>query len=256
MTEEQYQDGLVSVITPVYNAEKFISKTLDSVLAQTYENFEHILVDDCSTDSSAEIIGEYAQHDARVKYVKLEKNSGAAAARNKALSLAEGRYVAFVDSDDEWKKDKLARQIELMREKGYGFTYTAIEMIDEEGKVVKSKRPVAPVVDYNYLLSNTVIACSSVVIDRSVSGPFLMPDVRKGQDFATWLSLLRGGMKAYGIDEALVRYRLVQGSISSNKFGALKRTWHIYRDVEHIGFFKSARHFSLYALHALKKYLG
>lgn len=256
MAEKAYEDGLVSVITPVYNAEKFIAETLDSVLAQTYGNFEHILVDDCSTDSSARIIEDYARRDARIKYIKLDKNSGAAAARNRGLELARGKYAAFVDSDDVWMPDKLSRQLDLMHKKGVCFTYTAIEMIDETGAVVKGKRPVAPVVDYDFLLSNTIIACSSVVIDRGVAGPLRMPDVRKGQDFATWLMLLRRGIKAYGIDEALVRYRLVQGSISSNKLGALKRTWHIYRDVEHLGFFKSARHFCLYTFHALRKYVA
>jgi teichuronic acid biosynthesis glycosyltransferase TuaG len=109
-------------------------------------------------------------------------------------------------------------------------------------------------VDYSFLLSNTIIACSSVVIDRGVTGDFRMPDVRKGQDFATWLKLLRGGLKAYGVDEALVRYRLVHGSVSSNKLGALKRTWRIYREQEHLPRLRSSYYFVLYAWHAFKKY--
>jgi teichuronic acid biosynthesis glycosyltransferase TuaG len=152
-----------------------------------------------------------------------------------------------------WVPEKLSRQIDFMRKNSAGFTYTAIEMIDESGRTVRGKRPVKAVVDYSYLLSNTVIACSSVVIDRRVSGDFSMPLVRKGQDYATWLRLLRGGMKAYGLDEADVKYRLVSGSVSSNKLAALKRTWRVYRDQEKLGLFSSIYHFCLYAINALKK---
>ena len=246
--------GLVSIITPVFNSERFIEETIDSVLGQTCVNWELILVDDCSTDHSPELIKNYTQMDKRIKYIRLERNMGAAAARNRGLEAANGRYVAFVDADDLWMPDKLIKQLTLMKEKNVGFTFTAIEMIDENDNIVKAKRPVVPVIDYKFLLSNTMIACSSVVLDREMTGKFQMPDVRKGQDFATWLMLLRSGLLAYGIDRTLVRYRLVEGSISSNKFGALKRTWKIYREQEHFNILRSAYYFSLYALHALKKY--
>jgi teichuronic acid biosynthesis glycosyltransferase TuaG len=246
--------GLVSIITPVFNSERFIEETIDSVLGQTCVNWELILVDDCSTDQTPELIKNYIQMDKRIRYIRLERNMGAAAARNRGLEAASGRYVAFIDADDLWMPDKLIKQLTLMKEKNVGFTFTAIEMIDENDNIVKAKRAVVPVIDYKFLLSNTMIACSSVVLDREMTGKFQMPDVRKGQDFATWLMLLRGGLLAYGIDRTLVRYRLVNGSISSNKFGALKRTWKIYREQEHLNIPRSAYYFSLYALHALKKY--
>ena len=254
MESVAYDGSLVSIITPVYNAERFIAQTVDSVIAQTYAQWEMLLVDDCSTDRSAQIIAQYAQRDGRIRYIRLERNMGAAAARNRGLDEARGRYVAFVDSDDLWKADKLDKQLKLMGEKHAGFTFTAIEIIGENGTVIKPKRPVRPVINYGFLLSNTMIACSSVVVDRVVTGDFRMPSVRKGQDFATWLSLMRGGLKAYGLDEALVGYRMVKGSISSNKLGALKRTWRIYRDQEHLNVFRAGYHFSLYTFHAIKKY--
>lgn len=249
-----YDDGLVSIITPVYNKERYIAQTIDSVQAQTFGDWELLLTDDCSTDRSAAIIAEYGERDARLRYTCLPRNGGAAAARNEALARAKGRYVAFLDADDLWQPEKLEKQLALMRDKGYGFTYTAIEMIDENGAPRTGKRPVPVRVDYRYLLANTVIACSSVVIDRAVIGDFRMPPVRKGQDFATWLSILRKGHRAYGIDEALVRYRVAPGSISSNKWAALARTWRIYRQQEQLSLFSAAWYFGWYTFHAVKKY--
>lgn len=249
-----YENDLVSIITPVYNKERYIAQTMDSIRAQTFNQWELLLIDDCSTDRSAEIIAAYQQEDKRICYHRLEQNGGAAVARNEALARAKGRFVAFLDADDLWEPKKLEKQLALMRDKGFGFTYTAIKMIDENGEARKSKRPVRAEVDYRFLLSNTIIACSSVVIDRKSIGDFRMPLVRKGQDFATWLSILRKGQHAYGLDEALVRYRVAPGSISSNKWAALARTWRIYREQEHLPLLPACWHFSLYAFHAVKKY--
>lgn len=249
-----YENGLVSIITPVYNKERYLAQTIDSIRAQTFENWELLLIDDCSTDRSAEIIETYRQKDPRIRYEKLAQNGGAAVARNEALARAKGRFVAFLDADDLWKPEKLKKQLVFMHDKGTGFTYTAIEMIDENGAPRRGKRPVCPKVDYRYLLSNTVIACSSVVIDRERIGDFRMPLVRKGQDFATWLSILRKGHVACGLDEALVRYRVAPGSVSSNKWGALARTWRIYRQQEHLPLLPACWYFSLYTFHAVKKY--
>lgn len=247
-------DTLVSVIIPVYNKEHFLGESLDSVLSQTYENLEVILIDDCSTDTSRDIIKLYENRDSRIRYIKLDCNSGAAAARNAGIAAATGRYIAFIDADDIWMPEKLEKQIEELSSGDKGFSFTAIEMIDEDGRVVKGKRDVKPIVSYSYLLTNTMIACSSVILDRKVTGNFRMPGVRKGQDFATWLSILKTGVNAYGIDEALVKYRLASNSISSNKVGALRRTWYIYRNVEQLSLVRSAYCFVMYALHAIKKY--
>jgi teichuronic acid biosynthesis glycosyltransferase TuaG len=255
MGSSVYDSGLVSIITPVFNSACFVAQTIDSVVGQIYGDWEMLLIDDCSSDSSADIIKQYVLRDKRIRYIRLDQNMGAAAARNRGLDEALGRYIAFVDADDLWMADKLEEQLKLIKQKNAGLTFTAIEIIDENGNVVKTKRHVRPVIDYKFLLSNTMIACSSVVVDRMVTGDFRMPLVRKGQDYATWLRIMRGGLLAYGIDEALVRYRLVQGSISSNRLGALKRTWHIYRDQEHLSAPRSIFYFSLYTWHAIKKYM-
>lgn len=247
-------DGLVSVIIPVYNAEKFIARALDSVLAQTYQELEVILVDDRSTDKSAQIIEKYAAEHTEIKYHLQEKNMGAAVARNTALELARGRYVAFLDSDDEWYSEKIEAQLKLLKERNMFFAYTAIEMIDESGSLVKNKREVKEELDYKFLLRNTMVATSSVLIDRSRFGDFRMPLRRGGQDYATWLQLLRTGEKACGINKALVKYRQTNNSLSSNKFKSIKQVWEIQTQNEHINKFIVGINIFCFAFNAFKKY--
>ncbi len=246
---------LVSIVTPVYNAEKFISETIDSIQKQTYKNWELILVDDCSSDSSYDIISEYMKNDKRIRYIKLEKNSGAAVSRNTGIKNARGRFIAFVDSDDIWLPKKLEKQVKYMLEKNIGFTFTSYRYMKEDGiktnKVAKAPKKI----NYNGLLKNTIIGCSTVVLDRNIVGDFLMPLVKKGQDTATWLMILRNQKYAYGIEEVLVDYRLVGNSLSSNKIKALKRTWNTYRNVEKLNIFKSTYVFCFYVFNAIKKRL-
>lgn len=248
-------ENLVSVITPVYNSEKYIEKTVLSVLNQTYKNLEMILVDDCSTDNSKEIILNLQKKDKRVKYVKLDKNSGAAVARNKGLETANGQFIAFIDSDDVWKQDKLNQQLKFMQDKNIGFTYTGYETLAEDGNIQNKHIHVPDKINYSSLLKNTAIACSTVVINKKITGEFFMPLVRKGQDTATWLQLLKKIDYAYGYDEVLSSYRKVAGSISSNKLDALKRTWNTYYNIEKLPFFKAAYYFSFYTFNAIKKRL-
>ena len=244
----------VSVITPVYNAEKFLKETIDSVLKQTYKDYDYLLVDDCSTDSSADIVKEYAENDNRVKYIKLKENSGAAVARNTGLEHAQGRYIAFVDSDDLWYPEKLEKQLTFMQENNEAFTYTKYEHITEDGEVLSA--PDFPErLNYSGLLKNTAIACSTVVIDREVIGDFRMPLVRKGQDTATWLKILRDHDYAYLVDEILNQYRGREGSLSSNKIDALKRTWNTYRNLENLPLPKALYYFTFYIWNAVKRRL-
>ena len=249
-----YTDGLVSVIMPIYNAEKYLADTLNSIFAQDYKNIEIVLVDDCSKDNSARIISKQQQEHPEIVYYLQEKNMGAGAARNKALELAKGQYVAFLDSDDIWLQGKITRQIELMKASKSPFSYTAIEMMDENGETIKGKRKIKETCDYKYLLHNTIIATSSVVIDRSVLGDFRMPLRRGGQDYATWLMLLRGGAVACGINEALVRYRVASGSLSSNKFKSIKQVWEIQTQDEKINKFSAVFHVMCFGFNAFKKY--
>ena len=252
--ERQYVSGRVSVITPVYNVEKYIDKTLKSVFAQTYEDIEIVLVDDCSKDQSAEIIAKYKEKHPEIIYFCQPKNMGAGAARNKALELATGQYVAFLDSDDLWLPKKIEYQIKLMKKKKSPFSYTAIEMMDESGKIIKGKRNIKESCDYKYLLHNTIIATSSVIIDRTVLGDFRMPLRRGGQDYATWLKLLRGGAVACGINKTLVRYRVGSNSLSSNKFKSVKQVWEIQTQDEHINKVAAVFHVGCFAFNAAKKY--
>lgn len=249
-----YIDDLVSVIIPIYNAEKYLIGTLNSVFNQTYQNMEIVLVDDCSTDRSVAIISEMQVSHPEIIYYCQNKNMGAGAARNKALELASGRYVAFLDSDDVWAPHKIQRQLELMETHKTPFSYTAIEMIDENSNTIKSKRNLKETCNFKYLLHNTIIATSSVVIDRKISGDFRMSLRRGGQDYATWLMLLRDGTIAYGINEALVKYRVSSGSLSSNKFKSIKQVWEIQTQNEQISKFKAIFHIISFCFNAFKKY--
>ena len=246
-------EPLVSIITPVYNAERFLSETIKSVKEQTYKNWELLLVDDCSKDNSAKIIKEFNRTDDRIKYIKLEKNSGASISRNTGIKNAKGRFIAFVDSDDLWEPEKLEIQISYMLEKNLGFTFTSYRYMKENG-VKTNKVAKAPFkINYNGLLKNTIIGCSTVVIDREIIGEFEMPLVKRGQDTATWLQILRNEKYAYGIQKDLVNYRLVGDSLSSNKIKALKRTWNTYRNVEKLNIFKCSYVFCFYVYNAIKK---
>jgi teichuronic acid biosynthesis glycosyltransferase TuaG len=251
---EDYIKGLVSVITPVYNVEKYIDRTLGSVFAQTYKNIEIILVDDQSKDKSAEIIKRYQESHPGIVYFLQPKNMGAGHARNKALELARGQYVAFLDADDMWKPKKIEKQVNLLKEKQGGFCFTAIEMIDGDDKVIKGKRKVREEIDYEFLLSNTMIPTSGVMVDRTIKGDFRMHLRRGGQDYATWLRLLRDGSKAYGIDEALVGYRIDGESLSSNKLKSISQIWEIQTQDEGIDKAAVSWHIIKWCWNSVKKY--
>ena len=251
----EFVKDLVSVITPVYNAERFIQQTLESMVAQTYENIEFILVDDCSSDGSAKIIQSFKKKHSNIVYHLQEKNMGAGVARNKALEIAKGQYVAFLDSDDLWVPEKTKRQIDLMKSTGTPLCYAAIEMIDEQGKNIKGKRSIPEECDYNLLLHNTLIATSSVIVDRNQLGDFRMPIRRGGQDYATWLMLLRDGVVSKGINEVLVKYRISKGSLSSNKFKSIKQVWDIQTQDEQISYLIATYNILLFLINGLKKYI-
>lgn len=253
--EKVYSEDVVSVIIPVYNAAKFLDRTLNSIFNQTYKNIEIVLVDDCSSDNSKEIIESYQKDHPEIVYHLQETNQGAAVARNTALELAKGRYVAFLDSDDMWYPEKIEKQLNLLKEKDGAFSYTAIEMVNNEDEVVKKKRRVKQKINYRFLLHNTMIATSSVLIDRKKLGDFRMPLRRGGQDYATWLMLLRDGTIAYGINETLVKYRVGNSSLSSNKFKSIKQVWEIQTQNEKIGKFSAFFNVICFMINALIKYL-
>ena len=253
--DRKYILDLVSVIIPVYNAEKVIGKTLESVLEQTYRNIEIVLVDDCSKDNSREVIAKYKENHPKIIYYRQLTNQGAGAARNKALEIAKGQYVAFLDADDIWHPTKIEKQIKLLKEKNGAFSYTAIQMVDENGQIVKTKRKVREQVDYKFLLRNTMIATSTVVIDRTKLGDFRMPLRRGGQDYATWLMLLREGIVAYGIDEVLEDYRVGnKDSLAGKKGKSIAQVWEIQTQDEGINKVVAAVNVFCFCVNAVRKY--
>ncbi|MDM5209490.1 glycosyltransferase family 2 protein [Cytobacillus kochii] len=247
-------EELVSIITPAYNCEKYISEAIESVLAQSYSNWEILIVNDNSTDNTEIIVNEYSQKDSRIKVINLNENSGAAVARNTAIENARGRFIAFLDSDDRWKRDKLKQQIGFMIEKKYGFTFTEYEYIQDKNNSVEKTFKVPQSLNYSQALKNTVIGCLTVIIDKNIIGDFRMPLVRRGQDNLTWLMLLKKGYIAYGLNENLAEYRRVAGSLSNNKIKALKRQWVNYRNEIKLPFIKCIYYYSFYVLNNIKKY--
>lgn len=233
---------LVSIITPTYNCGPFIAETIASAQAQTYTNWEMIIVDDCSTDNTKAIVDEIAEKDPRVKYYCLEENSGAAVARTRAMALAEGEYMAFLDSDDLWLPEKLEMQIAFMRDNGYAFSCTAYEQIDEDsnplGRVIKTVKKT----DYNRLLLDCPVGNSSVMYSVEQMGKFEVPNIRKRNDDALWLQMLKKEKYIYGMPTVLMRYRIRRNSISSNKLKVVKYHWILYREIEHLNVFRSAFH--------------
>lgn len=230
---------LVSIITACYNSEKHISDTINSILDQTYQNWELLLVDDCSTDKTLNIINTFASLDRRIKVFQLTENSGAAVARNKAIKEAEGRFIAFLDSDDRWLPLKLEKQIAFMISNGYSFTHTAYELIDEFGNTSKKTIKPAEVLRYNDMLYSNKIGCLTAIYDQHQLGKIEMPLLRKRQDYGLWLKILQPGIKAYGFSEVLSQYRKTQNSMSSNKMELIKWNWKLFREVQGLSFTKS-----------------
>ncbi len=224
-------DLLVSVITPVHNSEKYLRECIASVLAQTYKNWELILADDNSTDSSNTIIREFAALDPRIKHISLSENSGAGLARNKALEIAKGRFISFLDSDDVWYPEKLSRQLNFMLENNHKFTFTSYEKMNRNGKKLKNKVSAKKVVSYRRALYKNPIGCLTVIYDTAFFGRQYMSPNRKRQDFALWLRLLKEA-NAYGLDDCLACYRVRYNSISFNKLMLVKHEWKIYRHEE------------------------
>ena len=222
---------LASIIVPLYNCEDFIASTIDSVIEQTYTEWELIIIDDQSNDNSVAIVEQYMLIDKRIRLYQFNENRGAAQARNKGIKEANGRYVAFLDSDDIWYKDKLEKQINFMEKRNIIFSYTGFMRDYGEGKHRTFFVPKK--VNYRSLLLKNSICNSSVVIDISKVDKVFYPDIRKRQDYALWLFLLRQKVTyGFGVNEILVKRNIRKDSISSNKLGLVKYQWQLYRDFE------------------------
>lgn len=251
---EKLQQGLVSIIMPMYNAANYVTEAILSVQAQDYDNWELIVINDGSTDDGPEIVKRLAQTDPRIKLIN-KTNGGIASARNAGIKAAKGQYVAFLDSDDKWLEGKLTKQINLLKEKSAKFCYGATAFMSDDSTPLEKWWPVPTEVDYKTLLHANVIPCSSVLIDRTGLKSFLMP--KQGhEDYATWLTILRDNkIKAYGINEPLFRYRKSSSGASSSKLKTLNWTWHVYYDSQGFGWLKSTWCFFRFEVLTVLKYL-
>lgn len=245
---------LISVVTPVFNAEKFLAETIESVQAQTYENWELLLVNDGSKDNSLRIAKEYAKKDKRIKVYSIG-NSGAAVARNTGIEKAKGDYICFIDADDLWKKEKLEKQLKFMQEKKCAFSFAGYEFANEKGEPNGKVVNVPETITYKQALKNTTIWTSTVMLNMDIltKNDIYMPLVKRGQDTATWWKILKKIKYANGMAEILSIYRRPAESLSSNKFLALKRTWNLYRNIEKLGIIRSIYYFSFYCINAITR---
>lgn len=246
---------MISIITAAYNCESFIEETYQSLRCQTLENWEWIVVDDCSTDGTLGVLRKLAGLDERIRVVRNSENEGAGKSRNKGIELASGEFIAFVDSDDLWLPTKLSVQTEFMSS-GIDFSFTAYEIVREDGvatgKIVDGKG----FGSYSYrdmLAKKATLGCSTVMLRRSVVGDLRMPLIRAGQDYAFWLSILRKGVKAQLLPEVLTYYRIRRNSLSRNKFRKALQQWRIYRSLEKVSLFSALRYFLSYATKALTR---
>ncbi len=243
---------LVSIVVPVYQAERFIAETIEAVQRQTYENWELLLVDDCSKDKSCDVIEKMTKQDERIRLIRQETNQGAAEARNCGVRHAQGRYLCFLDSDDLWEADKLSQELAFMQEKKASFVFTGYEFADENGCGLGKIVRVPEEITYAEALKNTTIFTSTVMIDRAQikDEDIFMPAIAS-EDTATWWHLLKTYGKAYGLDRNLVKYRRSGNTLSSNKLVAIRRIWQLYRKQERLNVVYSAYCMCFWALRAV-----
>ena len=220
---------LVSIIIPTFNSEKFIAETIQSIQAQTYTNWEVIIVDDGSSDKTVSIISKLAQFEERIQFFQLEKNSGAGIARNLALNKSKGRYIAFLDSDDLWKPTKLEKQIKFMTKNDLPFTFSFYDCIDEEGKLLNKRVESPRRLSYKQLFYCNYIGNLTGIYDVDYFEKIPISPIRKRQDWILWLTILKKIKTAQPTPESLAFYRVRQNSISASKFDLLKHNFNVYR---------------------------
>lgn len=233
------KEPLVSIITPNYNCAKYIEETILSVLKQTYQNWELLIIDDCSNDNSYEIINKYLKLDNRIKLFIMNKNRGAAICRNKGIELSKGDYIAFLDSDDLWKKNKIKLQIEFMENKNVDFCYSKYTHMSEDGKKYFNEIRIPSELDYNKMLYHCFTGCLTVIYNQKKIGKIYGPDIAKSNDYGLFLQVLKKTSNAKGIKENLAFYRIRRNSISRNKWKKIYPHFYLLNKIEKINFFKS-----------------
>ncbi len=249
------KEELVSIIMPVYNCEKYVAKAIKSVQEQTYANWELIIVNDCSTDNSICKIEEQIKSiKDKVTLINLAENQGVANARNIAIDKTYGRYIAYLDADDLWEKEKLHKQIEYMKINNIAFSYTSYSRMKEDGGLLKTVE-VPGKTNYTDLLKSTIILTSTIIIDTKTipKEKLKMPNLKISEDAQTWLNILKSGVVAYGLNENLTQYRQRKNSTSSNKIKSIKGMWKVYRKYQKMSIGKSLYYTIFHIINAIKK---
>jgi teichuronic acid biosynthesis glycosyltransferase TuaG len=234
---------MCTVVMPFLNGGSYIKEAVHSVMAQTFSDWELIVIDDGSTDGSRDFVEGVATQDHRIRLCRTSGRTGAATARNLGISSAAGRYVAFLDCDDIWLPEKLARQVAFMQTHGLAFSWSSYMVIDSQGNSLRVQQAAEECSYFDLLTKRAVIGCLTAIYDRSLINTQLMPNIRMRQDYGLWLRLLRicktRGLAARGLRESLAKYRLHAGAMTSNKFRAAWYQWRLYRDVEELSVFLS-----------------
>ena len=246
---------LVSVVMPAYNCQRYIESAIRSVMDQSCRDWELIVVDDLSDDSTSELVQKLSEIDDRIRLVENEINMGAAESRNRGLELSLGEYVAFLDSDDLWHPEKLEHQLQRMQESGADISYTSYSIIDENGNSCKSDYIVSGKSTFDELLKENFIGCSTVMITRKIAEKYRFTKEFYHEDYCLWLDILRDGYESAGCTEVLVDWRFLSNSRSYDKKGSAINRYKIYR--EHLGFsvLKSIKLMAYYTVRGIKKYM-
>jgi len=245
----------VSIITPVYNANRFLNETAECVFSQIFTDWEWILVDDYSTDDSGKILLSLKERDSRVRVFFQNKNLGSGPARNKAIKEAKGEYIAFLDSDDFWKENKLSEHVKFMDQEKAVFSHTSYGFTDEQGNRIRETYQVSDVpVTYQMLLKRTEISCLTAMYNQKKIGKYYMPDIRRKQDYSLWLSILKDGHQSIPLNKELAMYRQVSGSATNNKLKLIFKHYFFLRKTERLSVFNSLYYSFHWGINGLKKY--
>lgn len=245
--------GLISIIMAAYNAENTIGQAITSVIQQTYADFELIIINDCSTDRTVDVINEFIKKDARIRLINNSKNMGVSYTRKHGLNEAEGSWIAILDSDDLWLPEKLAKQVEFQKKTNADLLYTASGFMNVDGKQINWKLNVPEVITYRQLLKQNILSNSSALVRKDLYEKYYAVGDDMHEDFAIWLQILRNGIKAYGINEPLLIYRLDDKSKSGNKLKAAMMNWNTYRYIG-LNVLEAAYYEFWYAINGLCKY--
>jgi len=246
--------NLVSIITPTFNSAKYITETIQSVQNQTHENWEMILVDDCSSDNTVDLIKDFIANDNRIQLYQLDSNSGPAVARNKGIENVKGKYMTFLDADDIWFDDFLESSIKTIQTTGVHFVFSSYKRSDESLNFIYSDFIVPQKVTYTDILKSNSISCLTAFLDIKTLGKKTMPLIRKRQDMGLWLQYLKEIPFAYGIQEPKAIYRIRENSLSRKKSNLIKYQWQFYREVEKLNIFQSVYYMLHWMCRGFMKY--